>query len=76
MQKIKGNFQVVCIIFEIFCDLLDFAEKSGHVQDLLKISIAYEPVWAIGTGENATTSQTEEVHRFIRKIIRDKLFGE
>ena len=45
-------------------------------QDLLKISIAYEPVWAIGTGENATTSQTEEVHRFIRKIIRDKLFGD
>lgn len=34
-----------------------------------KISIAYEPVWAIGTGENATPEQAEEVHVFIRNRI-------
>jgi len=36
--------------------------------------IAYEPVWAIGTGLNATTEQAQEVHRFIRDIIGE-LFG-
>lgn len=36
-----------------------------------KIVIAYEPVWAIGTGKTATSAQAQEVHAFIRK-----LFGE
>lgn len=36
--------------------------------------IAYEPVWAIGTGKNATPQQAEEVHSFIRELI-GKLFG-
>jgi triosephosphate isomerase len=31
--------------------------------------IAYEPVWAIGTGKNATSAQAEEVHKFIRNWI-------
>ncbi|MBF0440532.1 MAG: triose-phosphate isomerase [Oligoflexales bacterium] len=34
--------------------------------------IAYEPVWAIGTGLTATDDQAAEAHRFIRKLIRDK----
>ena len=33
--------------------------------------IAYEPVWAIGTGKNATPEQAEEVHGFIRSILRE-----
>ena len=40
-----------------------------------KITIAYEPVWAIGTGETATPDQAEEVHRYIRKII-GQLYGD
>ncbi|MEK7271125.1 MAG: triose-phosphate isomerase [Planctomycetota bacterium] len=40
-----------------------------------KCVIAYEPVWAIGTGRNATPAQAVEVHRFIRGILRG-LFGE
>jgi len=35
------------------------------------IVIAYEPVWAIGTGKNATPIEAEEVHRFIRNIVGD-----
>ncbi|NTV47364.1 MAG: triosephosphate isomerase, partial [Chlorobiales bacterium] len=31
--------------------------------------IAYEPVWAIGTGKNATSEQAEEVHKFIRETV-------
>ena len=45
-------------------------------QDLQNISIAYEPVWAIGTGVNATVGQVEEVHNFIRKIISKKVLGK
>ena len=31
--------------------------------------IAYEPVWAIGTGKTATSAQAQEVHAFIRKVV-------
>ncbi|MEO8399088.1 MAG: triose-phosphate isomerase [Ignavibacteriaceae bacterium] len=37
--------------------------------ELSKIIIAYEPVWAIGTGKTATPDQAEEVHEFIRDLI-------
>ena len=36
--------------------------------ELLRIVIAYEPVWAIGTGRTATPEQAQEVHRFIRQL--------
>jgi len=39
------------------------------------VVIAYEPVWAIGTGKVATTEQAQEVHAFIRSLLV-KLFGE
>ena len=39
-----------------------------------KLVIAYEPVWAIGTGKNATPDQAEEVHLFIRKFLAE-MFG-
>ena len=37
--------------------------------DLLRISLAYEPVWAIGTGNNATTAQIGEVHSYLRGLL-------
>ena len=37
-----------------------------------KIILAYEPVWAIGTGETATPEQAEEMHAFIRETIANK----
>jgi triosephosphate isomerase (TIM) len=45
------------------------------VQSLDDVVIAYEPVWAIGTGKNALPIEAEEVHRFIRNVIGD-MFGE
>jgi len=39
------------------------------------LSIAYEPVWAIGTGKTATPTQAQEMHAFIREILKE-LFGE
>ncbi len=39
------------------------------VADMERIIIAYEPVWAIGTGKTATPEQAQEMHRFIRQTI-------
>ncbi len=43
--------------------------KGLDGSDLEHITIAYEPVWAIGTGKTATPAQAEEIHAFIREII-------
>ncbi len=40
------------------------------------LTIAYEPVWAIGTGKTATPEQANEVHAFIRNIVRSKYDNE
>jgi triosephosphate isomerase len=45
-----------------------------HEKDWADIILAYEPVWAIGTGETASPEQAQEMHAFIRKTIQDK-FG-
>jgi triosephosphate isomerase len=42
------------------------------VEDFKKIVIAYEPVWAIGTGKTATSAQAQEMHKFIRDTISFK----
>ncbi|MDR0725421.1 MAG: triose-phosphate isomerase, partial [Prevotellaceae bacterium] len=42
--------------------------------DFGKVIIAYEPVWAIGTGKTATPEQAQEIHAFIRKTLAAK-FG-
>ncbi len=42
---------------------------------LAKIVIAYEPVWAIGTGRNATPDQAQQAHAFIRKRIGERFDG-
>ena len=39
------------------------------VEEFTKIILAYEPVWAIGTGKTATSAQAQEVHKFIRELL-------
>lgn len=48
--------------------------KNLGVKEFENIVIAYEPVWAIGTGKTATPQQAEEVHRFIRVQV-EKLYS-
>jgi triosephosphate isomerase len=43
-----------------------------NAEELSKVVIAYEPVWAIGTGVTASPAQAQEMHAFIRKTIADK----
>jgi triosephosphate isomerase (TIM) len=55
------------------------AEQLGPVLDVLegrgdRLMIAYEPVWAIGTGETASPSDAAEMHDFIRERLRER-FG-
>ncbi len=48
---------------------LDAALADMSEAELGRIVVAYEPVWAIGTGRNATPAQAQEVHRFIRSRV-------
>ncbi|MCX5751489.1 MAG: triose-phosphate isomerase [Candidatus Saganbacteria bacterium] len=47
-----------------------------HKEEMQKLIIAYEPIWAIGTGKTATPEQAEEVHAYIRKLLADGWYGE
>jgi triosephosphate isomerase len=46
--------------------------KEISPEEMGNLIIAYEPVWAIGTGKTASPEQAEEVHKFIRGLINDK----
>ena len=49
---------------------------EGFSSDQLgKLVVAYEPVWAIGTGKTATSDQAQEVHQFLRSML-EKIFGD
>ena len=56
------------------------AELEGSVfnltaEEFANVVIAYEPIWAIGTGKTATAEQAEEIHAFIRSCVAEK-YGE
>ncbi|HMI05578.1 MAG TPA: triose-phosphate isomerase [Pedobacter sp.] len=58
--------------FEVLKSQLEEGVFGLPAEDFGKIVIAYEPVWAIGTGLTATSEQAQEVHAFIRKEIAGK----
>lgn len=45
-------------------------------EDFGKVILAYEPVWAIGTGKTATAEQAQEIHEYIRGVIAQKYGAE
>lgn len=49
--------------------------KGVNEEHVNKVTIAYEPVWAIGTGKTATPEQANSVHSFIRSMLKEQ-FGE
>jgi triosephosphate isomerase len=49
--------------------------KGLTSDQMSKVTIAYEPVWAIGTGKTATKEHAQEVHAFIRKLLAE-MFGK
>lgn len=67
LEERKGNQH-----FEIIGNQIKDALFSLEKEDFDKLILAYEPVWAIGTGETASPEQAQEMHEFIRNIIREK----
>ncbi|WP_367866304.1 triose-phosphate isomerase [Pedobacter sp. WC2423] len=68
-ERNNGNF------FEILKGQLENGLFHLSPEDFTKVVIAYEPVWAIGTGLTATAEQAQEVHEFIRAEVAGK-YGE
>ncbi len=60
--------------FDVIRTQLEGGFKDITEDEVLRCVIAYEPVWAIGTGKTATPSQAQEVHKFIRNWFRER-FG-
>ena len=56
---------------QIIAEQLDAVLSKTAVQAFANAVIAYEPVWAIGTGETATPEQAQEVHAFIRQKLNE-----
>jgi len=54
---------------------LDGGLKDISNEQMAKITIAYEPVWAIGTGKTATPEDADDMHKFIRNYVKDN-YGE
>ena len=61
--------------FKVIQDHLRGGLVDISALDMLKTVIAYEPVWAIGTGKTATGEQAQEVHKYIRDLLK-KMYGE
>lgn len=55
--------------FEVVEEQIKASLFDLSTEDFGKIVLAYEPVWAIGTGKTATSDQAQEMHAFIRKVL-------
>ena len=60
--------------FEVVTEQTKAVLYNFTAEDMKNVVIAYEPVWAIGTGKTATAAQAEEIHACIRNVIEAK-FG-
>ncbi|MDG1805529.1 triose-phosphate isomerase [Flavicella sp.] len=81
---LANNLEVIFCFGEVLEDRKSgnhFAVVESQISNALfaleasawkNIVLAYEPVWAIGTGETASADQAQEMHAFIRKIVADK----
>jgi triosephosphate isomerase len=59
------------LTFDIIKDHVVNGLKGIPREKVQNVVIAYEPVWAIGTGKNATPQQAEEVHKYIRQLLSE-----
>lgn len=86
-RAMESGLRVICCVGESFQDreaAKEFQVITHQLEECLfhlgadqmnMVVIAYEPVWAIGTGRNATPAQAQEMHNYIRSVISGK-FGK
>jgi triosephosphate isomerase len=84
---LKHGFEVILCVGELLeereagkaeqvCETQTVKGLEGvAASDLDRIVIAYEPVWAIGTGKTATPEDADAIHAYVRKVIA-KLYGQ
>lgn len=79
----KGLKPIVCVgetleereedkTFDIIKKQTLAAFENIHIEDMEKVVIAYEPIWAIGTGKTASSQEANEVIAYIRSLIEEK----
>jgi len=61
---------------EVVSRQLKGALQCVSVEAMKNVTLAYEPVWAIGTGKNATSQQAQEVHGYLRNLLKEMLGGD
>lgn len=61
--------------FEVVKYQFDHSLMDLKTEEIERVVIAYEPVWAIGTGRTATPEQAEQMHSYIRRLLNEK-YGE
>jgi triosephosphate isomerase len=66
----EDNFTFSVLDKQVSSGLQEFV-----LEDLEELVVAYEPVWAIGTGKTATSEQAQDVHQFLRSLL-EKKFGD
>ncbi len=66
-EEREGNYQNDVVKAQLDGSVFDLS-----AEDFSKITLAYEPVWAIGTGLTATPDQAEEMHAYIRSLVAEK----
>ena len=83
-QALENNLEIIFCVGEVLAEreadkhfeVVKSQLENGLFQlsadQFAHIVVAYEPVWAIGTGKTATSSQAEEMHKFIRETIAGK----
>ncbi|MCX5713076.1 MAG: triose-phosphate isomerase, partial [Candidatus Omnitrophica bacterium] len=57
------------LTFKVLEDHVTNGLKDLSIEQVQKVIIAYEPVWAIGTGKTATPAQAQEAHKYIRDLV-------
>ena len=62
--------------FDVCASQIKNVLYNFSAEDMKIVIVAYEPVWAIGTGKTATAEQAEEIHAFIRKTLAEKFGSE
>jgi len=62
-------------LYDVITEQISVGLKDLSKEDMAQVVIAYEPVWAIGTGVVASPEQAQEMHKFIRDLLV-KLFDE